>query len=65
MGLAVGNLGTRSGEDPGPPYSYSGRKGLTRSPLETKTLLRTQTRWDGKDPMPRAHQQTGLSPPRW
>ena len=65
MGLTVGNSGTPFGEEPGPPYSYNGQKGHTRSPLETKTLLKTQTRWDGKHPTPRSHQRTGRIPPRW
>ena len=43
-----------------PPYSYNGRKGSKRSPLEPKTLLKTQTRLDGKDPTPRSYQRTGL-----
>ena len=65
MGLTVGNSGTPFGEESGPPYSDNGRKGLIRSPLETKTLLKTQTRWDGKDPTPRSYQRTGRNPPRW
>ena len=65
MGLVLGNPGTPFGEDPDRPYSYNGKKGLTRSPMETKTLLKTQTRWDGKDPTPRSYQRTGRNPPRW
>ena len=55
-GVGFGNLrhilwgGTRN------PYSYNGRKGSKQNPLESKPLLKTQTRWDGKDPMPRSHQ---------
>ena len=45
------------------PYFYNGKKGPKRGPLGSKTLLKTQTRWDGKDPTPRSHQRTGLNPP--
>ena len=65
MGLVSGNSGTLFGEEPGTLYSYNGKNGPTRGPLETKTLLKTQTRWDGKDPTPRSYQRTGLKPPRW
>ena len=65
MGLIRVNSGTLLGEDPGPPYSYNGKKRPTRSPMGTKTLLKTQTRWDGKDPTPRSYQRTGRNPPRW
>ena len=36
------------GRSQDPPYSYNGKKGPKRGPLESKTMLKTQTRWDGK-----------------
>ena len=65
MGLVSGISGTLFGAEPGPPYSYNGKKGPTRGPLESKTLLKTPTFWDGKDPSLRSHQRTGLNPLRW
>ena len=65
MGSVPGISGTSIGSEPGPPCSYNGRKGSKQNYLEPKTLLKTQTRWDGKDPTPRSHQRTELNPPRW
>ena len=65
MGLVLGISGTPFGEEPGPPYSYNGRKGPKQNSLEPKNLLKIQTRWDGKDPTPRSYQRTGRNPPRW
>ena len=65
MGLVSGISGIPFGNELGPPYNYNGRKGSKRNSLEPKTLLKTQTRWDGKDLTPRLHQRTGRNPPRW
>ena len=48
-----------------PPCFCNGKEGSNRNPSGPRTLLKTQTRWEGKDSTPRSYQRTGPHPPRW